>query len=57
MKKHAIKTQNLLVNRDNFLGMCQDTEEPVTNYSSRLTGQANTCDFKEKWTGCHIAVS
>ena len=37
--------------------MCQDTEEPVTNYSSRLINQAKTCDFKVKCTGCHIAMS
>ena len=55
LKKHAIKDQNLHVNRYNFLRMCQNTEEPVTNYSSRLTGQANTCDYKVKCTGCETA--
>ena len=46
MKKLSIKAQNNLVNVVEFLSMAQRTEEPVTQFLSRLKGQSSVCDFE-----------
>ena len=43
MKRLSIKAQNNLVNVVEFLSMAQSTEEPVTQFVSRLKGQADVC--------------
>ena len=48
MKRLSIKAQNNLVNVVEFLSMAQNTEEPVTQFVSRLKGQAGICDFEVK---------
>jgi hypothetical protein len=45
MQKMAVKTQNVLLNIVSFLGMGQDTDEPVKHYTARLRGQAAVCNF------------
>ena len=50
MKKFAIKAQNKLVNVVEFLAMCQDTDEPVSAFLSRLRGQAKVCEFNVECT-------
>ena len=59
MKKLSIKAQNRLVNIVQFLSMTQGTEEPVTQYISRLKGQSKVCDFSITCSkaGCDTAVS
>ena len=59
MKKLSIKAQNTLVNVVEFLAMAQETEEPVTQFASRLKGQAEICDFVIKCSkaGCDTDVS
>ena len=43
MKRLSIKAQNNLVNVVEFLSMAQSTKEPVTQFVSRLKGQADVC--------------
>ena len=59
MKKLSIKAQNKMVNVVQFLSLAQDTDEPVTQFISRLKGQSNVCDFEVKCTkvGCDTDVS
>ena len=48
MKKLSIKATNKLVNVVQFLSLAQDTDEPVTQYISKLKGQSSMCDFEIK---------
>ena len=59
MKRLSIKAQNDLVNVVEFLSMGQNTEEPVTQFVSRLKGQADICEFEVKCPreGCGADVS
>ena len=59
LKKFAIRTQNKLCNVVEFMNMSQQPEEAVSNYISRLRGQAKVCDFSVKCTatGCTAEVS
>ena len=59
MKKLSIKATNKLVNVVQFLSLAQNTDEPVTQYISRLKGQSSVCDFKIKCSraGCDTNVS
>ena len=56
MKRLSIKAQNDLVNVVEFLSMGQNMEEPVTQFVSRLKGQADICEFEVKCPreGCGI---
>ena len=45
MKKMAVKKKNVLLNIVSFLGMGQDTDEPVKHFTARLRGQAAVCNF------------
>ena len=45
MNKMAVKRQNVLLNIVSFLGMGQDTDEPVKHFTARLRGQAAVCNF------------
>ena len=59
MKRLSIKAQNNLVNVVEFLSMAQSTEEPVTQFVSRLKGQADVCKFEVRSPreGCGADVS
>ena len=59
MKKLSIKATNKLVNVVQFLSLAQDTDEPVTQFVSRLKGQSSVCDFEIKCSraGCDTNVS
>ena len=59
MKRLAIKAQNKMVNVVQFLTLAQDTDEPVTQFISRLKGQADVCDFEVECPkeGCDTKVS
>ena len=46
--KKNIKATNKLVNVVQFLSLAQDTDEPVTQYISKLKGQSSMCDFEIK---------
>ena len=46
IRKLAVPHQNQLVNVVNLMGMVQDTDEGIRNFSARVQGQANVCTFK-----------
>ena len=48
MKKLSIKATNKLVNVVQFLSLAQDTDEPVTQYISKLKVQSSMCNFEIK---------
>ena len=45
IRKLAVPHQNQLVNVVNLMGMVQDTDEGIRNFSARVQGQAKVCTF------------
>ena len=49
IKYFALRSENIMVERDSLRKMTQDRNETIRGYVARLRGQANVCQFLKKW--------